>query len=33
MKNIYYEKRPHYTVILHDDIKKLLTYLQNTKRN
>ena len=31
MKDIYYEKRFHYTVILHDNIKKLSTYFQNTK--
>ena len=33
MKDICYERRPHYTAILHDDIKKLSTYFQNTKQN
>ena len=33
MKGICYEKRPHYIVILHVDIERLPTYLQNTKQN
>ena len=33
IKDICYEERPHYIVILYNDIKKLSIYLQNIKRN